>query len=96
MPESSNDASEDIEKKKEIHIPTINPIDHTTKVQDKKKKRKVKKRKTVKIQNIKVREMSLEDVSVVFHLGEQVFTAAKSQSHYRSWDQFTVVDFFQW
>jgi len=38
--------------------------------------------------------MSLEDVSVVFHLGEQVFTAAKSQSHYRSWDQFTVVDFF--
>jgi len=38
--------------------------------------------------------MSLADVSVVFHLGEQVFTAAKSQSHYRSWDQFTVVDFF--
>jgi len=38
--------------------------------------------------------MELADVSKVFHLGEKIFTAKEAQSHYRNWDEFTVVDFF--
>jgi len=38
--------------------------------------------------------MILADVSKVFHLGEKIFTAEQSQSNYRAWDQFAVVDFF--
>ncbi len=57
------------------------------------RKTKQKKKKPVHIK-CTVRDVTLADVSVIFHLGEKIFTASKSQSHYRSWDQFTVLEFF--
>jgi ribosomal protein S18 acetylase RimI-like enzyme len=41
-----------------------------------------------------IRPMVLQDVAAVYHLGEQIFTATRAQSHYRSWDEYTVVEFF--
>lgn len=43
---------------------------------------------------ISVREMHLTDCAPVYHLGEQIFTASKAQSHYRSWDEYVVIEFY--
>ena len=36
----------------------------------------------------------MDDIAAVFHLGEQVFTADKTPTLYRTWDQFEVISMF--
>jgi ribosomal protein S18 acetylase RimI-like enzyme len=44
--------------------------------------------------DIEIREMAVDDIPVVFHLGEQVFTADKTPTLYRTWDEFEVISMF--
>jgi ribosomal protein S18 acetylase RimI-like enzyme len=44
--------------------------------------------------DIEVREMELEDLPVVYALGESVFTADKWPSLYRTWDEYEAVGLF--
>lgn len=43
---------------------------------------------------LRIREMTIDDFSVVFHIGEQVFTAESFQSLYRTWDEYEITTFF--
>jgi ribosomal protein S18 acetylase RimI-like enzyme len=43
---------------------------------------------------IRIREMTIDDFSVVFHIGEEVFTAESFQSLYRTWDEYEITTFF--
>ena len=43
---------------------------------------------------IEIRDMSVDDIAAVFHLGEQVFTAEKTPTLYRTWDEFEVISMF--
>ncbi len=43
---------------------------------------------------VEVREMELEDLPVVYALGESVFTADKWPSLYRTWDEYEAVGLF--
>jgi len=44
--------------------------------------------------DIEVRQMGVDDIPVVFHLGEQVFTADKTPTLYRTWDEYEVISMF--
>jgi ribosomal protein S18 acetylase RimI-like enzyme len=44
--------------------------------------------------DIDIRDMGVDDIPAVFHLGEQVFTADKTPTLYRTWDEFEVVSMF--
>ncbi|MBN1690555.1 MAG: GNAT family N-acetyltransferase [Dehalococcoidia bacterium] len=44
--------------------------------------------------DIEIREMEVDDIPEVFHLGEKVFTAEKTPTLYRTWDEFEVVSMF--
>lgn len=44
--------------------------------------------------DIEIREMEVDDIPAVFHLGERVFTAEKTPTLYRTWDEFEVVSMF--
>jgi ribosomal protein S18 acetylase RimI-like enzyme len=44
--------------------------------------------------DIEIREMCVDDIPVVFHLGEQVFTADKTPTLYRTWDEYEVISMF--
>ena len=44
--------------------------------------------------DIEIREMGVDDIPAVFHLGEQVFTADKTPTLYRTWDEFEVISMF--
>jgi len=41
-----------------------------------------------------IREMSIDDLSDVFHLGEEIFTAEFSTSLYRTWDEYEITTLF--
>ncbi len=43
---------------------------------------------------IEIREMEVDDIPAVFHLGEKVFTAEKTPTLYRTWDEYEVVSMF--
>jgi ribosomal protein S18 acetylase RimI-like enzyme len=43
---------------------------------------------------LRIREMTIDELSEVFHIGEEVFTAEYSQSLYRTWDEYEVTTFF--
>ena len=43
---------------------------------------------------LRIREMTIDDISEVFHIGEEVFTAADAQSLYRTWDEYEVTTLF--
>ena len=43
---------------------------------------------------VEIREMEVDDIAAVFHLGEQVFTADKTPTLYRTWDEFEVISMF--
>jgi ribosomal protein S18 acetylase RimI-like enzyme len=45
-------------------------------------------------ETLRIREMNIDDFSVVFHIGERVFTAESFQSLYRTWDEYEVTTFF--
>ena len=42
----------------------------------------------------RIREMTIDDFPVVFHIGEEVFTAEYSQSLYRTWDEYEITTLF--
>lgn len=44
--------------------------------------------------NIAIRELTLEDLPVVYAIGEKVFTADKWPSLYRTWDEYEPVRMF--
>lgn len=44
--------------------------------------------------DIDIREMRIDDIPIVFHLGEAVFTADDSPTLYRTWDEYEVVSLF--
>lgn len=50
--------------------------------------------KDIKRLNIKIREMEIDDLSEVFHLGENLFKAEKVPNMYRTWDPYEVVGLF--
>jgi ribosomal protein S18 acetylase RimI-like enzyme len=44
--------------------------------------------------DLEIREMEVDDLATVFHLGEQLFTAAKWPNLYRSWDVYDLLSLF--
>ena len=44
--------------------------------------------------DIQIREMEIEDLSAVFSLGEQIFTADRWSNLYRTWDEYELIDSF--
>lgn len=50
--------------------------------------------KDMKRLNIKIREMEIDDLSEVFHLGEDLFKVEKVPNMYRTWDSYEVVGLF--
>lgn len=51
-------------------------------------------RKDMKRSTIKIREMEIDDLSEVFHLGEELFKVQKTPNMYRTWDPYEVVGLF--
>ena len=51
----------------------------------------VKKKKP----GLTIRPMEVDDLALVFHLGEALFTAQKWPNLYRTWDEYEVVGLFQ-
>jgi ribosomal protein S18 acetylase RimI-like enzyme len=45
-------------------------------------------------EHLRIREMTIDDFPVVFHIGEEVFTADYSQSLYRTWDEYEITTLF--
>ena len=45
--------------------------------------------------HIDVREMTIDDLSGVYHMGEQLFTLKDFPNLYRTWDEYGVVALFQ-
>lgn len=41
-----------------------------------------------------IREMTIDDLSEVFHIGEEVFTAEFSPTLYRTWDEYEITTLF--
>jgi ribosomal protein S18 acetylase RimI-like enzyme len=41
-----------------------------------------------------IRQMEIDDISYVYHLGEQLFTSEEFPILYRTWDQYEVTDYF--
>src|SRR4030042_1535241 len=52
---------------------------------------RAKRKKKVKTNS---RQMEIDDISAVYHLGEQLFTSEESPILYRTWDQDEVTDYF--
>jgi ribosomal protein S18 acetylase RimI-like enzyme len=44
--------------------------------------------------NIEIREMELEDLPVIFSLGEELFTAEKWPNLYRTWDEYEIINMY--
>ena len=45
--------------------------------------------------NVTIRTMTIDDISAIYHLGEQLFTARNAPNAHRTWDEYEVVGFFQ-
>lgn len=43
---------------------------------------------------VRIREMTIDDLSEVYHIGEQVFTVEYSTALYRTWDEYEVTSLF--
>ncbi len=43
---------------------------------------------------LRIREMNIDDLSHVFHIGEEIFTAEYSPSLYRTWDEYEITTLF--
>jgi ribosomal protein S18 acetylase RimI-like enzyme len=50
--------------------------------------------KTKKKTKPQIREMELDDLAVVFHMGEKLFTARESPNLYRTWDEYELIELF--
>ncbi len=45
--------------------------------------------------NVMVRRMEIDDIAIVFHLGEKLFTASEVPNLFRTWDEYEVINCFQ-
>lgn len=45
-------------------------------------------------EKIRIREMTIDDLSHVFHIGEEIFTSEYSPSLYRTWDEYEITTLF--
>ena len=45
--------------------------------------------------NVDIRQMEIDDLAMVFHLGERLFTAQDVPNLYRTWDEYEVISLFQ-
>lgn len=45
-------------------------------------------------ERLRIREMTIDDLSEVFHLGEELFTSDYSPSMYRTWDEYEITTLF--
>lgn len=45
-------------------------------------------------ERLRIREMTIDDLSVVFHMGEEIFTSEYSPSMYRTWDEYEITTLF--
>ena len=43
---------------------------------------------------LRIREMTIDDLSEVFHIGEEIFTSEYSPVLYRSWDEYEITTLF--
>jgi ribosomal protein S18 acetylase RimI-like enzyme len=43
---------------------------------------------------VEIRQMEIDDVSAVYHLGEELFTSDEFPILYRTWDAYEVTDYF--
>jgi ribosomal protein S18 acetylase RimI-like enzyme len=43
---------------------------------------------------VEIREMGIDDIPVVYHLGEDLFTSQEYPILYRTWDPYEVTDYF--
>jgi ribosomal protein S18 acetylase RimI-like enzyme len=43
---------------------------------------------------VNIRQMEIDDLGLVFHLGEKLFTADKVPNLYRTWDEFEIIELF--
>ncbi len=43
---------------------------------------------------LRIRAMTIDDLSDVFHIGEQIFTSEYSPSMYRTWDEYEITTLF--
>jgi ribosomal protein S18 acetylase RimI-like enzyme len=43
---------------------------------------------------VRIREMTIDDLSEVFHIGEEIFTSEYSPVLYRSWDEYEITTLF--
>jgi len=41
-----------------------------------------------------IRQMEIDDISAVYHMGEELFTSEEFPILYRTWDQYEVTDYF--
>jgi ribosomal protein S18 acetylase RimI-like enzyme len=44
--------------------------------------------------DIGIRQAEIDDLAVIFHLGEKVFTSQEFSNLYRTWDEYEVTTFF--
>lgn len=49
---------------------------------------------TDKKSEIIIRQMEIDDISAVYHLGEELFTSEEFPILYRTWDPYEVTDYF--
>ncbi|MBE0599465.1 MAG: GNAT family N-acetyltransferase [Desulfuromonadales bacterium] len=45
-------------------------------------------------EKLRIREMTIDDLSQVFHIGEEIFTSEYSPSLYRTWDEYEITTLF--
>jgi len=45
--------------------------------------------------NVSIRQMEIDDIAIIFHLGEQLFTAREVPNLYRTWDEYELISLFQ-
>lgn len=45
-------------------------------------------------ETLRIRQMTIDDFSMVFHIGEEVFTAESFQSLYRTWDEYEITTLY--
>lgn len=43
---------------------------------------------------LRIREMSIDDFPLVFHIGEDIFTADYSRTLYRTWDEYEITTLY--
>jgi hypothetical protein len=49
---------------------------------------------TTRSGRLRIREMTIDDLSEVFHIGEEIFTADLFPTLYRTWDEYEITTLF--